>query len=135
MKQKKNELSYEEKFKIFIKQLEEAEETDTSLLKLIIKMEMSDIIYQQHTKSCYTMVLIMIITQVLCTIFNIFFNTFDATIKYIIGSLFPAIVNLIILFLIICNNKIHTKSWAEAKCRLTNIELAIDKLSKEEKKF
>lgn len=135
MKQKKNELSYEEKFKIFVKQLEETKETDTSLLKLIIKMEMSDIIYQQHTKSCYTMVLIMIAIQVLCTIFNIFFNTFDATIKYIIGSLFPTIVNLIILFLIICNNKVHNKSWSEAKCRLTNIELAIDKLLKEEKKF
>lgn len=134
MKQKKNKLSYEEKFKIFIKQLEETEEADTSLLKLIIKMELNDIIYQQHMKSCYTMVLIMIVSQILIVIFNVFFNMFDITIKNIIGNMFPAITNLIILIFTICNTKIHSRAWKKSTERLKNVEQILDIMAKKNSK-
>lgn len=95
---------------------------DEEVLKLIIQTSLSDIIYRQHTDSYMTMngfliafELIIVIASVLVSIFT------ELTIAPITGF-----INILLLIVVIINNKIHNKTWKIARNRSAELLADID---------
>ena len=103
---------------------------DKSMTKLMIKLELSDLIFKQHIKGYMPVNIFIIAIQVIVLIVSLIVQTFtDLRI-----GLFSAYLNLILLLVVGFNNYIHNRAWNEAKEKLnSDIEFGLTVLAKEDK--
>lgn len=123
---KYSKLSYEEKLDLFMKQYGTSIDSDT--LKFIIRMEFSDIIFDQHQRSWIPVTVLMLIMQTIITVVSTLISAIKPEIRYVIDRLSPSIMVFIILLFVLWNNYIHTKTWQNSKKRLAKVEIALDML-------
>lgn len=115
------DLTYEERLNDFFDK--HSCTIDTNTLSFIIKTEMSDIIYKQHMKSCYTLTSILICLQTFLIVLGLILTIFGINISSITCG-----ISIAILGLVICNNTIHNMTWNKSKQRLKQVEIPIDLL-------
>ena len=123
---KYSKMSYEEKLDLFMKQHGTYVDSDT--LKFIIRMELSDMIFEQHQKSWIPVTILMLIFQTLITVVSTIVFALNPEVKYVIGRIAPTITVFVILIFILWNNYVHTKTWQNSKKRLAKVEIALDML-------
>lgn len=123
---KYSKMSYEEKLDLFMQQHGTYVDSDT--LKFIIRMELSDMIFEQHQKSWIPVTILMLIFQTLITVVSTIVFALNPEVKYVIGRIAPTITVFVILIFILWNNYVHTKTWQNSKKRLAKVEIALDML-------
>ena len=123
---KYSKMSYEEKLDLFMQQHGTCVDSDT--LKFIIRMELSDMVFEQHQKSWIPVTILMLIFQTLITVVSTIVFALNPEVKYVIGRIAPTITVFVILIFILWNNYVHTKTWQNSKKRLAKVEIALDML-------
>lgn len=90
-------------------------------LKSIVLLELSDVIFEQHSRSRNYLNIVMIGIQFLMCILSVI-----AMLNGFRISSVTAGINIVIVGLVLVNNAIHTKEWNIAKKKLKVIEKAIN---------
>lgn len=91
-----------------------------------IKVEMSDIIFEQHRKGCYITDAIIIGVQLLLVVTSVMCSFFGLHISNIICSF-----TLILLALVMLNNIVHNIAWRNAKSRLKKLDVIFNLLQED----
>lgn len=91
-----------------------------------IKVEMSDIIFEQHRKGCYITDAIIIGVQLLLVVTSVMCSFFGLHISNIICSF-----TLILLALVMLNNIVHDIAWRNAKSRLKKLDVIFNLLQED----
>ena len=90
-------------------------------IKLALKLELSDLIYQHHRDSCQIMNLVMIgaqwVTIVVMLILK--FTNPDTRLEV---SMTAMIINLMLAILVSINCYVHNKTWKQAKEQFEDIK-------------
>lgn len=110
MKTDKAEALYIEKLNAYIEKYGPSLDTDT--INLMIELELSDTVYEQHSNSCYKLNFIIILIQWLCVMASFIALIFNVR----IGISF-SIITTILLIVVLISNHIHDKTWKQAKER------------------
>ena len=88
------------------------------------RMEVSDIIYEEHKMGCYIVDAVIIGMQLLLVIIGVVCALFGLRVSAITCSM-----TLILLTLVLVNNAIHDYAWRKAKKRLDELDGIIEKLN------
>lgn len=129
IKNKKEKVSkYEEKALWRTKELQNyfkkyGMEIESDFVKTIIMTELSDIIFEQHSRSRNNLNIVMISTQLFLCLLSSILLIWDIKI-----STTTCCINLVLLLLVIVSNSIHTKEWNISKKKLDAIDTALDVL-------
>ena len=93
-----------------------------------IKIEFSDIIYEEHKIGCYLVDSVIIGIQLLLVVIGVVCAFFGLKITTITCSF-----TLILLAILLVNNAIHDYAWRKSKKRLREIEKIMDKIKVDNK--
>lgn len=110
MKTDKAEALYIEKLNYYIEKYGPSLDTDT--INMMIELELSDTVYEQHSNSCHKLNFIIILIQWLCVMASFIALIFNVR----IGISF-SIITTILLIVVLISNHIHDKTWKQAKER------------------
>lgn len=124
----KKRRSYEEKALWHNKEIEKYLKkygmgVDSSTVKSMIMIELSDIIFEQHSRSRNNLNIVMISIQLMLCFLSSILLFWDIKI-----STTTCCINLVLLLLVIVSNSIHTKEWNLSKKKLETIDTALDVL-------
>lgn len=97
---------------------------DNSTKWIMFNLQTSDIIYRQFTNSYMPLNILIIILQFLTTILSVILQNFTSIPCTLIGALF----NMILLFILLANNIIHSKAWDKAKSDMKFVSKLFDSL-------
>lgn len=97
---------------------------DNSTKWIMFNLQTSDIIYKQFTNSYMPLNILIIIMQFLTTILSVILQNFTSIPCTLIGALF----NMILLFVVLANNAIHSKAWNKAKSDMKFVNKLFDSL-------
>lgn len=89
--------------------------------RMMIHMELSDIIFDQHMESEFGLNKFIILIQTLLMVFGLICGLFGITVSPITAGIIIVLCGIVML-----NNAINQKAWKRAKERLTKAEALID---------
>ena len=95
---------------------------DRRLLKVLMKTELSDLIFNQHMKSYMPLNIIMLSMQTIILVTTTIVDAFTE----LHLSRYGCVINLTLCLIIIANNMIHSHTWKKAKERAKLIDTSID---------
>lgn len=98
-------------------------EIESGFVKTMIMTELSDIIFEQHSRSRNNLNIVMISTQLFLCLLSSLLLIWDIKVSTI-----TCCINLVILIFVIISNTIHTQEWNIAKKKLDAIDTALDVL-------
>lgn len=110
MKSDKNKQFYIDKLSQYIDKY--GMELDTDTISMMIDMELSDTIFEQHMDSCQKLNLVIIFMQWICVVVNCILLFFRVHIGIAVS-----IITTLLLIVVLVNNHIHNKTWKQAKER------------------
>ena len=119
MKSDKNKQFYIDKLSQYIDKY--GMELDTDTISMMIDMELSDTIFEQHMDSCQKLNLVIIFMQWICVVVNCILLFFRVHIGIAVS-----IITTLLLIVVLVNNHIHNKTWKQAKERNKCIQELID---------
>lgn len=110
MKTDKAEKEYVDKLNDYIDKY--GSNLDPDFIDMMISIELSDTVYEQHSNGTYKLNFFLILLQWLSVIINIVANVFGVHIAFTI-----CIFNFILLGIVMVNIYIHRKAWKQARER------------------
>ena len=95
---------------------------DRRLLKVLMKTELSDLIFNQHMKSYMPLNIFIISMQLIMMLLAIIIDI-NTDLHF---SRYSCVVNLVLCLVVIANNIIHSYTWKKSKERAELINTGID---------
>lgn len=95
---------------------------DRRLLKLLMKTELSDLIFNQHMKSYMPLNMFIISIQLIMMLLAIIIDV-NTDLHF---SRYSCVINLVLCLVVIANNIIHSYTWKKSKERAELINIGID---------